>query len=342
MRILAVEPGPNFSVADVHAGWVEAFRELGHQVASYNLSERLTFYSRAAIQLDTGEYRTALQPEQAIELAINGLYSALYRLRPDIMFVTSGFFMTADLMETTRRNGTRIVLMHTESPYQDDEQLIRAPYADVNLINDPIGLQRFRDLAPTYYMPHAYRPSVHYRRPFKAEYASDVAFVGTGYASRIAFLEAVDWSGIDLTIAGQWTELGEDSPLRTHLAHAISVCVDNHEAVELYSCTKGSLNLYRQEANSPELVAGWAMGPREVELAAMGTFFLRQPRADGEGDRLLPMLPTFDSPAEFGDKVRWWLSHDDQRQAAAQTAQAAVADRTFANNVKALTSILDA
>ena len=39
-----------------------------------------------------------------------------------------------------------------------------------------------------------------------------------------------------------------------------------------------------------------------MELAATGTYFLREPR--GEGDEILHMLPTFDGPAEFEDKLR--------------------------------------
>jgi hypothetical protein len=81
------------------------------------------------------------------------------------------------------------------------------------------------------------------------------------------------------------------------------------------------------------------MGPREVELAALGVAFLRDPR--GEGDELLPMLPTFDGPDDFADKLRWWLSHDRERDEAALKAQAAVADRTFANHAAQLLRLLE-
>jgi hypothetical protein len=81
------------------------------------------------------------------------------------------------------------------------------------------------------------------------------------------------------------------------------------------------------------------MGPREVELAALGTFFLRESRP--VGDQLLPTLPVFDGPDVFAEKLRWWLAHDAEREAAAQAAQAAVADRTFVNNAKRLFQLLD-
>ena len=37
MRILIVHPGPDFSVHDVHVGYVEALRELGVETVEYNL-----------------------------------------------------------------------------------------------------------------------------------------------------------------------------------------------------------------------------------------------------------------------------------------------------------------
>ena len=42
----------------------------------------------------------------------------------------------------------KVVLLHTESPYQDDEQLERAAHADVNLLNDPVNIDAYRELGP--------------------------------------------------------------------------------------------------------------------------------------------------------------------------------------------------
>lgn len=340
MRVLAVEPGPDFSVQDVHAGWVEALRGLGCQVANFNLGERLTFYARSRLETEDGTFSAGLAPEQAIELALNGLYAALYTTQPDVLLVTSGFYLTAKLMSRVRAQGTRIVLLHTESPYEDDAQVQRAAYADLNLINDPTNIDTFRAVAPTWYAPHAYRPSVHYPRPSISELQSDFAFIGTGYASRISFLERVDWRDVDVTLAGNWQQLTPESPLRPYLAHEPDHCCDNDQTAQLYASTKISANLYRREASRPELSTGWSMGPREVELAATGTFYLRDPR--GEGDELLSMLPTFVDPEDFGDQVRWWLRHDVERVELARQARGAIADRTFGNSATMLLRLLGA
>ena len=115
--------------------------------------------------------------------------------------------------------------------------------------------------------------------------------------------------------------------------------VDNATAAKVYRSAKVTANLYRKETSKNGSADGWAMGPREVELAACGSFFLREPRA--EGDVLFPMLPTFTEPGEFSDLLRWWLAHPRQRKAAAAAARAAVADRTFKQTSAALLRLLD-
>jgi hypothetical protein len=115
--------------------------------------------------------------------------------------------------------------------------------------------------------------------------------------------------------------------------------MDNADAARLYRSAKVTANLYRKETSEGGQAAGWAMGPREVELAACGSFFMREPR--GEGDDLFPMLPTFTTPAEFESQLRWWLAHPEERKAASVAARAAIADWTFTNTAARLLSIVD-
>lgn len=339
MRILVAHPGPQFSVADVHTGWVEALQELGQDVRVFNLDDRLAFYDSVYLEHAPGVMRKALNADQAIQLATNGLAAALFKLRPHLLLSISSFFCDTDLLDQARREGTRVVLLHTESPYEDGRQLELAVHADLNLLNDPTNLDQFRGVAPSVYMPHAYRPALHCPGPPTPEMVCDLGFVGTGFDSRIRFLEAMDLDGLDVLLAGQWQRLKEDSPLRKYVAHDLEECLDNTETVNVYRSARVGLNLYRREADRMDLLAGWAMGPREVEMAAVGLFFLRDPR--GEGDGVLPMLPTFDGPEQASRQLRWWLDHDRERDRAAQAAREAIADRSFHNHAKQLLQLLD-
>jgi spore maturation protein CgeB len=229
----------------------------------------------------------------------------------------------------------KVVLLHTESPYQDSEQLERAAHADINLLNDPVNIMAYRDLGvPAEYMPHAYRPGIHYPAASGADPKWDLAFIGTGFPSRVRFFEQMDLAGLDVHLAGLWMDLPPDSPVRDWTATRGGNCVDNDETAEIYRQSRCGINFYRREAEDGHTGEGWAIGPREVELAACGTWFTRDPRP--ESDELFPMLPSYASPAEAGEQIRWALARPGKRAAAAAAARAAIEGRTFENNAKAL------
>jgi len=325
-------------VHDVYTGWKEGLEAAGVQVATYNLHDRLTFYDRTYLHVSENLFRKALESEQAIELAVNGLLSACYQFWPDVVVVVTGFLVKADMLDLLRDRGHKVVLIHTEEPYELARELPLAYHADLNLLNDPVHLDLFKRSAPSVYMPHAYRPHIHKPGRFDPEAASDFAFVGTGFKSRIEFFEAMNFDGVDVALAGNWQGLDEGSPLRKFVAHSIDQCCDNTEGVRLYQSSKAGLNLYRREHDDGGSDAGWALGPREVEMAATGLFFLRDPR--GEGDEVFPMLPTFSSPEDASDQLKWWLEHDGFRGEAARQARAAVADRTFEKHAAKLLQLL--
>jgi spore maturation protein CgeB len=249
------------------------------------------------------------------------------------VFVTSSFFVPPEHYDLIRQRGTKMVALLTESPYEDPAQYHIAARADMAIVNDPTNLETFRQHQPnTWYVPHAYDPTVHKPGPATARFKSDFGWVGTAYPSRRRFFEECDFTGLDVVLGGNWSELDDQSPLNDFLVNDKAHCLENSDAVEVYRSTKASVNLYRQEAAADEFVAGWAMGPREVELAATGTFYLTEPRP--ENQEVLPMVPTFTSPGEFSELLRWYLDHDDTRQDIARRAREAIAERTFANNCR--------
>lgn len=313
---------------DVATGWVSGFRAQGHEVRTFNLGDRCEYHSRALHTNGKFEEVTEFEFAQMFtHLACEGLLADAMEWWPDVVFVVSCFFTPAKILEALRRRGIKVVLHLTESPYEDDNQLRMAAHGDLVLINDPTNLDHFREINPnTHYQPHGWNPDVHVRT-FDPDAVSEFCFVGTGFKSRVEFLEQVDWSGIDIALAGMWANLPDDSPLRKYVAHDIEQCVDNPQAAVLYANTLISLNLYRVEGLTDEVYDGWSMGPREVELAALGTFFLRQSRPESDG--LFPMLPTISGPDDFARKLRWFLAHPDERVERAAAAQAAVQDRSY-------------
>lgn len=260
------------------------------------------------------------------------LRAACFDFWPDLLLITSAFLVPPETFDIIRDRGIKIAVILTEAPYEDPSQIPIAARADMAVINDPTNLDQYRSKQPdTFYIPQAYDPEIHYRRPVSDDFRADFGWVGTAFPSRIEFFEAVDWTDIDIILGGNWQALNDDSPLQKYLIHHPDGCLPNDTTVDLYSSVHSSVNLYRKEAMLGH-DHGWAMGPREIELAATGTFFLRESRP--ESDQLLEMLPTFDSPQEFGELLRWWLNHPTERASAALEARSAVSSRTFDNNVR--------
>src|SRR5262249_35960491 len=287
MRWLVGQPGPSFSVADVYEGWAEALAGLGEQVHTFNLDRRLTFYDQALMSDDIGddEGRTAvhkaLTREQAVSLAGDGIFRELYFWWPHVVLLVSAFFVPPHALQVIRARGHKVVLLHTESPYQDGEQLVRAAYADLNLVNDPVNIQAYRDLnIPAAYMPHAYRPRVH--RPAAGVAKEwDLAFVGTGFPSRQRFFEAMDLSGLDVCLRGPWFGLPEDSPLRDWTDIDPEGCVDNAETAGIYRRARGGGEIYRREGEGAPPGGGGGGGAPGGGMAAGGAFFLPAPPGGG-------------------------------------------------------------
>ena len=334
MRILLVHPGPSFSVQDVYDGWAEGFEALGHEVQHYNTGDRLTWGGIAHLAKDDGTFIRAFEKQDDVySFALSGLSRSAFYFWPDLIVFVSGFILDPQFIAVARSRGMKTACIFTESPYEDTRQLAAASTFDVVALNDPTNLAQFQELTTAIYTPHAYRPSVHYPGETSIE-SRDCIFVGTGYPSRVAFMERCDWSGIELGLAGNWQKTPES--LTERVVHDVEECIDNSDTADLYRRSRTSFNLYRAENNGDvsDSSEGWAVGPREIELAASGTWFARQSR--GESNELFPMLPTFNSPEELGDLIRWALAHPQERAAHAALARAAVVDRTFPNNARQL------
>jgi spore maturation protein CgeB len=335
VRWLVAHPGAGFSVADVFEGYVEALIAAGEKVVKHPLHDMFAFYDNVYVKVGSDVFRKALSGQQASDFATDRLAGALYKVRPDVLLVVSGFFADPLLLDVARRDGVKVVTIHTEEPYEHARELELASHSDLALLTEPVNVEDFRTVTRAEHFGHAYRPAIHHPGPPDLVLACDFTFVGTGYPSRVAFFEAMNLDGVDATLAGNWERLDVDSPLRRHVIAAD--CLDNADTAELYRSAKAGLNLYRREGES---ASGWAIGPREIEMAACGLFFLRDPRP--ETDELLPMLPAFTSSEEAGELLRWWLCHDSDREAAAVKAHDAIADRTFDQHAARLLRLLDA
>lgn len=338
MKVLLIAPGPAFAVADVYEKLYKGLVANGCDVVKLPFNDYIDFFAGA--HLDRGEgLKLAVTMQEACAMAADAaIDSCCYQFEPDVVISVSSFFVPQKKYELLRRKGHHVVLWFTESPYEDDKQAWTAGFADTVIVNDPTNLEMFRAVNKnSHYIPHCYDPDIHHPGPSDPEFESDFFFVGTGYPSRVKFFNDIDWSGIEFKLGGNWN-IARGTPLEKYVVHPIEWCLENVEAQQFYWSTQISANVYRREATADEYIEGWAVGPREIELAATQTFFLREAR--GESDELFPMMPTFTEPADFEEKLRWWLPRVDERREASIKAAAAVADRTAQQTAAALLRLI--
>lgn len=281
----------------------------------------------------------AFDADTAMHMAINGIYSAAFQWWPDVIIMVMGTFVSPEVVDRLRSRGMHMVLLCTESPYEDGRHLAQAEAFDTVILNDPVNLDAFRDINPnTHYIGHAFDPATHHPGN---KTRSGVTFVGTGYPSRIELLEQVDWSGLDLHLGGNWQWLTAESPLYKHLLTGPDECMENTDTADLYREAMAGFNCYRRECHDGDHdnADGAAAGPREIEMAACGLPFVRDPRP--ESDDLFPFLPTYETAEELGSQLRWLCSDPARASELGRRARVAVARRTFAHNAAQLLRIID-
>lgn len=322
MKILVVRPGPQFSVEDVANGWVKGLKQCGHEIYDWDLGLRLEFFQQGFTAIGSDDKTFTME-----DVAINAtamLEAACWEQQPDIILIITGYYLPPVFYDMARRQ-SKVILMVTESPYEDDRHLKMAEHCDAVIINDTKNLEAFNEICPTFYYGHGYDPDLHTPGFATPDLISEFCFVGTGFPERVAFLEKIDWTTINATFAGNWQALEENSPLKPLVAHDIKDCIDNKDAVKIYQSSLISANLYRKQHTYS--YDGHSCGPREIEMAACGLFFLRETRP--ESDTLFPMLPTFSNPKELQDGIHYWLNRPEERQNRADQALQAIADRSF-------------
>lgn len=339
LRLLLVHPGHTFSTADVFAGLHEGLTELGHEVVSYHLEGRmmvaekwLAFQDAEAPKAD-GAFAALPDREKAAQIYAEASKDVVIRaLRHDVdaVVAVTGMCLHPDTLIMLGRAGVPTGLVLTESPYNDAEQARVAALVNVAWTNDRASVAPLRELSGNpdiFYLPSAYRRGLHTSRPHPDDAAlpaHDAVFVGTGFRERVELLAAVDWSGIDLGLYGNWgslAELGEAGErLRPYVRDGL---VPNATAAGLYRRAKVGLNLYRPHP------AAESLNPRAYELAACGCHAVTERRAEAAEVFARGGPAAFDGPAGLEAAVRAALADPEGRRDAALLAWQAVARHSF-------------
>lgn len=337
--MLLVHPGASSSTCDVEAGLRYGLEYHGIDLILYRLDERFvraqswlyTAWRKAKKHNPTIERPTPA--DAAYQAGIGALEMAL-RFQVDLVLVVSAMLMHPDVLIMMRRAGLKTAVLFTETPYNLDKELRVAALIDACWTNDRASLTTFQAVNPhARYLPHAWHPGRHHAdaAPIVDVPAHDVVFVGSGFPERVAWFNAIDWTGIDLGLYGVWSGLGLKKQVWKQV-RAGAATVANQYAAALYRRARIGLNLYR---TSESFSAGAripypaeSLSPRAYELAACGAFHISDWRKEVPevfGD----LVPTFTTPAEAEALIRRWLPDAEGRAALAARLPACVAESTW-------------
>lgn len=342
MKVLLVHPGATWSTADVEAGLRYGLKRHGVTVVPYRLDLRIDVAQKWLHALWRQKKKTdqtlekPKQPDIMYHASVGALEMAM-RHAVDVVVVVSAMLLHPDVIVMMKRAGLRVVVLFTESPYDEEHELRVAAMVDGCWTNERATLSRFLAVNPRAgYLPHAWHPERHFVSDRVASDlpSHDVVFVGTGFAERITWFNSIDWTGIDLGLYGTWKGLGLSKQIRAAVRGAN---VGNETASALYRRAKIGLNLYRTSKGwgrkAPQIAHAESLSPRAYELAACGSFHLSDYRAEVRevfGD----LVPTFSTPGEAAALIRLWLNDAEGRAKVAALLPACVAEASWADRAK--------
>ena len=341
LRVLLCHPGASSSTADVEAGLRYGLEQHQVEVIRFRLDERIDRSARwlhAAWRKASKRNPSIEKPTMAdifYQAGLGALERAL-RFQVDVVLVVSAMFLHPDVIILMKRAGLRVCVLFTESPYDTQKELRVAGIIDGCWTNERSVVASFQQVCRQVgYLPHAWHPERHLPGPKLEDQqvpAHDVVFVGTAFRERVEWLQAVDWTGIDLGLYGNWQTLGSRSSLRQFVRDTVPI--NNITTASLYRRAKIGLNLYRESMGwgrfAPRIAAAESLNPRAYELAACGAFHLSQDRAEVRevfGD----LVPTFRTPIEAAALIRAWLVDEPGRQRVAAQLPARVAESSWAD-----------
>lgn len=338
MKLLLVSPGASWSTVDVETGLRFGLETNGVEIVRYRLDERI---DRSRRWLYTA-WRRARRKHPQIEkptdadifyqAGVGALEMAL-RHQVDAVFVVSAMFLHPDVMILMKRAGLRIVVLFTESPYDQEKELAVAKIVDGCWTNELSSVAAFQAVnRNSGYLPHAWHPERHRPGPQPGDDnfpSHDVVFVGSAFHERVVWLSRIDWTGIDLGLYGNWEALGSRHPLRKYLRGGVT---GNEQTAALYRRAKIGLNLYRTSQgwgrDAPSIAHAESLNPRAYELAACGAFHLSTYRSE-VWEVFGSLVPTFSAPREAEGLIRDWLANPEGRASIARQLPARVAESSW-------------
>lgn len=345
MRVMVVSSFHISSTRDVWDKAIVGLRANGVDVVPFDMMGRFALYSFMEDKMKRSK-RELPRDWNAATLSYEILLGAAIFHDCEWVLITSPQHMPTPIPMMMRKVGIKTAALFTECPYEDTIHTpVTAAAFDVALVNDKHSVGLFQSFCPVVeYLPHCYDPAIHYMGA-EAEREENIAFVGTGYQSRVKFLREVEWPA-RLDLYGWWPKewLRYDAALRKSLRSSKTTTRD--ETAEIYRKSAASFSIHREAryiGNDESIMEGeaYSLGPRNWELAATGCFQVsdhRQELVDVFGDS----VPLYQTAREMGDLLKRAFDEPEWRKEMAQRQWEKAQPYSSTNVMKTVAQVLAA
>jgi len=337
-RVLIAYPGPTHSTYDVARGYDGALRREGFDVRSFQYHNYISFYTAAIRACEERGILGGYQPEHWEPFLLASERLALHVLDtvPDVVLIIAGGALHKRAHEIIRKLNVPMILLCTESPYQDEFQakIIAQGHVAAALTNERASVDVLHEATgvPVRYLPHSYDPTRHMPGPAVDGMRSSVFFHGTLWPERDRLLDAVrDIEGARVTgYTLDTPDSDKDIVTNDDMArfyHSADVCISHHRRM-------------RMEPGD-EIGEGdaYSLGPRAFEIAACGAFQISDFRPE-LAEVFGGSVPVYNSPRQLRELAEWYLAHPAERERLALEQYAAVAPCSFDNRAREIVAPL--
>lgn len=353
MRILILQPLETFATKDLGDGFYNAFKALGHDVHIFRTGE---FLQAQQILVNSFEQKTNTRIEVPyMDLALNGFFDTVVMEDIEMVFVIRGLIPNKEYLDKLKKLGVMRVLYSTEDPYDYKTTKDIAENYDFIFSNDQSGPVLYKNCN---WIPVAGCNETFYPIPDIIKHY-DLSFIGTFFRERVnLFTDSLELlKSLKTYFAGFWVhskgkdeqggsfgEFGSDETPFFKLLNLQGV-TEPEKVNIFYNATKIVPNPQRNKewTGNIHLMEARNLSPRVFECALSNTFQLVSSTRKStlkkffEDDEII----TFTDSNDFQDKVKYYLTHEDERiKIAEKTRNKVLHNHTYKNRVEELLQYL--
>ncbi|UQZ33228.1 spore maturation protein cgeB [Paenibacillus sp. PK3_47] len=270
--------------------------------------------------------------------------------RPDLILVLDGLDLSTEKIAELRSKGFKTAIWLTDDPYYTDYTMKIVVHYDYVFTLERNCVEVYRSLgcAQVHYLPFAAHRE-HYRPVTgRSQIIRDVSFIGSAYWNRVSFFRNImpELMSYNTVINGIWWDRLPEAPLYGDRIE-VGKWMSPQETAVTYSGSKIVINLHRAhvdevENNNALSIPAVSPNPRTFEIAAAGTLQLSDAREDmGTFYKIGEEIDTFSTPLELMEKVRYYLTHEEERREMALRAfERTLKDHTYTKRLNQLLTVI--